>query len=577
MMRSVVLFIVLALCFGWGTAWSQPGIAPPFPDRLGVYTTADCANNNEGFYGVDIYRVYCVLTGTTRSAVRAFEFFLRYEPQHGLVNVGYYFPDPAAIIVSTFPDFVVGFSTPIPPGVYSEVVLVTIDFFLFDPTPVYFYVEPTHLPQSIPGSMAYYDEANFPVPMYPVSGDFAFPVFGFNTGPIQYFESAEIIIDAEPQYLNAPWALSGPDGYEYIGMGDLTLPELVYGSYSLQWDEVPEWSAPVPDLVEFDLVPGDSYTVSGTYRALPQIQSVADVPNDQGRQARISWQRCPHDAAGMAYSITEYGVYRQQPAKSLEKLGGWDFIGSVPARGDLEYQLVAPTLCDSTIADGLCETTFMVSAMTADPLVYFDSESGVGYSVDNLRPITPAGLKVDFSASQNVLTWNAPADTDVDHYLVYRTDSPGNPPDPADTPLAQVHDTAYTDNGAGWGLVYWVAAVDHSGNRSDLTDWSEAELSGVGDGTLPKRAALYSAAPNPFNPATTISFDLPRDQHARLTVYGIDGRLVTELVNEVRTAGTNRCLWQGTDDSGRRVASGTYVYRLETEGFTDSKRIVLLK
>jgi hypothetical protein len=67
-------------------------------------------------------------------------------------------------------------------------------------------------------------------------------------------------------------------------------------------------------------------------------------------------------------------------------LDGWDYIATVPARGDAIYQYVAPTLCDSSISGGMCWSAFFVSAMTPDPLTYFDSPVDSGYSLDNLAP-----------------------------------------------------------------------------------------------------------------------------------------------------------------------------------------------
>jgi len=577
MKLSIVLIVVLWAGLLCGTALCQPGIAPPDPDRLGVYTTEDCANDNVDVGSGGQTTIYCVLTGMSELELSNFDFYLRAESSSQLFILNHSIP-PNWINLATVPEFYVAIDVPIPPGMYDELTLVSLTYLLMDYSPVYFFLEPVYsYSPLIPGSMSYGHLGIDQVPMSPVSGRHSSPVFGFNTGHVWYGVVGEILIMAQPEIYGHSWVLSGPDDFEHVGIGVQTLSGMQPGSYSLLWNEITEWVPPSPNPVEFTLEPGGTVQIEGTFRPLPQIQSVADVPNDQGRQARITWQRCPFDKTGEDYTITQYGVYRQQPAGSPEKLDGWDFIGSVPARTDLNYQFVASTLCDSTITDGLCETTFMISAMTADPGVFFDSLPGTGYSVDNLRPITPSGFKVEFNADQNVLTWDAPVDTDVDHYLVYRTNGSGAPPDPADKPLAVVQDTAYDDNDGGWGYAYWLVAVDHTGNRSDLTDWSDADISSVGNGSLPRKVALYPAVPNPFNPATTISFDLPRDQHVRLAIYGIDGRLIANLVNEMRGAGTNHCLWRGTNDAGQRVASGTYVYRMETEGFTDSGRLMLLK
>jgi flagellar hook assembly protein FlgD len=89
---------------------------------------------------------------------------------------------------------------------------------------------------------------------------------------------------------------------------------------------------------------------------------------------------------------------------------------------------------------------------------------------------------------------------------------------------------------------------------------------------------LHDAAPNPFNPQTTIAFELPNEQAVSLRVFDISGRLVRELVaGETMTMGRHETVWNGRDNTGRRVASGTYFYRLEAGEYSETKRMALIK
>jgi len=81
----------------------------------------------------------------------------------------------------------------------------------------------------------------------------------------------------------------------------------------------------------------------------------------------------------------------------------------------------------------------------------------------------------------------------------------------------------------------------------------------------------------PFNPQTTLSFSLPVTSHVRLTVYDVSGRLVTTLVDETRGAGRYDVTWDGRDAAQRQVSSGVYFYRIDADGFVETKRMVLLK
>jgi subtilisin family serine protease len=92
------------------------------------------------------------------------------------------------------------------------------------------------------------------------------------------------------------------------------------------------------------------------------------------------------------------------------------------------------------------------------------------------------------------------------------------------------------------------------------------------------RFALQPAQPNPFNPSTRLSFDLPEASAARLRMYDLSGRLVRTLVDEATLApGRHEATWDGRDDAGRAVAAGVYLGRLEAAGQQASQRVVLVK
>ncbi|MCK5595977.1 MAG: hypothetical protein KAJ04_00890, partial [Candidatus Eisenbacteria sp.] len=80
---------------------------------------------------------------------------------------------------------------------------------------------------------------------------------------------------------------------------------------------------------------------------------------------------------------------------------------------------------------------------------------------------------------------------------------------------------------------------------------------GIGD-ELPRTAVFFGAVPNPFNPMTSLHFDLPRDSRVELKVYDVAGHLVRSLVSETRPAGANSVRWNGRDNADHAVASGTY-------------------
>jgi len=94
---------------------------------------------------------------------------------------------------------------------------------------------------------------------------------------------------------------------------------------------------------------------------------------------------------------------------------------------------------------------------------------------------------------------------------------------------------------------------------------------------LPIEFALKQNYPNPFNPITTIVYDVPKESHITLTVYDLMGRVVKELVSDRINAGTHHIIWNGTDAYGQSVASGMYLYRLKSDNYIKTKKLVMLK
>ena len=95
---------------------------------------------------------------------------------------------------------------------------------------------------------------------------------------------------------------------------------------------------------------------------------------------------------------------------------------------------------------------------------------------------------------------------------------------------------------------------------------------------LPTKFYLYPASPNPFNPITTIRFDIPRDGvPTELHIYSSNGRLISTLVNAPMTAGFHSVVWNGTDQDGRDVGSGVYFYRFEAADFLEVRKTVLIR
>jgi subtilisin-like proprotein convertase family protein len=103
------------------------------------------------------------------------------------------------------------------------------------------------------------------------------------------------------------------------------------------------------------------------------------------------------------------------------------------------------------------------------------------------------------------------------------------------------------------------------------------EAVGVAGAAAPTPLRLGANVPNPFNPATRIAFDLPQPGPVRLMVFDVRGAAVATLVEGRLGAGRHTAVWTGRDAGGRPVGSGIYFYRLEAQGTTLTRRMVLVK
>jgi hypothetical protein len=125
-----------------------------------------------------------------------------------------------------------------------------------------------------------------------------------------------------------------------------------------------------------------------------------------------------------------------------------------------------------------------------------------------------------------------------------------------------------TDVRPGKEYTYRIGAMDREGEILSLPRSASMKIA---------TARLDQNWPNPFNPSTSITFVLPADQLVQLHVYDARGRLVKRLLDGKVSAGETNITWDGTDARGAHVGSGVYYYRLSSDGFTETRKMVLLK
>ena len=94
---------------------------------------------------------------------------------------------------------------------------------------------------------------------------------------------------------------------------------------------------------------------------------------------------------------------------------------------------------------------------------------------------------------------------------------------------------------------------------------------------LPSRLSLIQNYPTPFNPETRISFKLAEKSHVSITIYDMLGRNIKTLINQTQDAGYRSVIWDATNDYGKPVSAGIYLYQIQAGEYISTKKIVMLK
>lgn len=102
-------------------------------------------------------------------------------------------------------------------------------------------------------------------------------------------------------------------------------------------------------------------------------------------------------------------------------------------------------------------------------------------------------------------------------------------------------------------------------------------MSSENESLLPAEFALHQNYPNPFNPQTKIRYDLPENSMVNITVYDMLGREVKTLVNQVQNAGFKSIIWDATNDYGKAISAGIYLYQIQAGDYIHTQKMVLLK
>ncbi len=351
-------------------------------------------------------------------------------------------------------------------------------------------------------------------------------------------------------------------------------------------DEVPNWSA-------LSNIASAATTTEST-----SPSAIADLTLDQitATGVRLQWHAPGDD--GTVGTAAQYDVrYATVPIT----LANWN--QATQATGE-PAPLLAGTSQNFTVTGLTPDTRYYFAIRTADEVPNLSGLSNVpdATTLDNVAPSNIMDLSAlpGDNGGEITITWTAPGDNGsqgtASYYLIlYSNDTITSsnweeadycvsPPSPLPAGQSQSHTLCDLTPGTEYCVA--VKAYDEALNGSNLSN-VEFSVSQTGfildtddeddDGSLPEKFALSQNYPNPFNPNTVIEYSLPRTAHVKLEIYNVLGQLTATLLDSQMPAGKYAVDWNGLDNNGLAVATGLYMYRIQADDFSQSRKMVMVK
>jgi hypothetical protein len=255
---------------------------------------------------------------------------------------------------------------------------------------------------------------------------------------------------------------------------------------------------------------------------------------------------------------------------------GWDGEGNIDAdplftdanNGDYTLQTPNSPGIDAGTAD-------LNGDGTEDITDYSGSAPDMG-AFESTLP-APTGFQYSLQSASVMLWWDPSTDENFQYFLLERSTDSLFVENVVSNYLTS---SSYTDEDLEFNTLYFYRVSYFS------TDWSEysetiaviLENLDISNGNnVPISYKIHQNHPNPFNPVTTIRYDLPEDGLVNITIYDMMGRQINTLVSGQQTAGYNIVQWNATNTFGEAVSAGLYLYTIHAGKFTQTKKMVLLK
>ena len=301
----------------------------------------------------------------------------------------------------------------------------------------------------------------------------------------------------------------------------------------------------------------------------PAIIAVMDVPEDQGGKVIVNFAASGFDILG--------GMTNELYTVETYIADQWVAVGNTAAYGSNEYSVLINTINDSVDEGTTNSQDYRVVAALGEDA--FFSATASGYSTDDIAPPVPTGLAGEILDGTGIaLTWDPVNINDLGLYEVYR----GTDANLTDgVRIGQSASNNFTDSDVDFenGATYYyaVAGLDIHENLGETSSSYVMTVLNVDLQGVPDAFALSQNYPNPFNPSTSINFSLPEAAEMTLIVYDVSGREVARLVDASMSAGYHQVIWNGMNAEGQAVSTGMYIYRMQADTYTETRKMTYLR
>jgi hypothetical protein len=189
--------------------------------------------------------------------------------------------------------------------------------------------------------------------------------------------------------------------------------------------------------------------------------------------------------------------------------------------------------------------------------------------------LAPQDLQAYAQDSTVILTWSP-----IEEVQYYQLDRATNETFTENVVQSFITTNSFTDENLEPEIEYFYRVSGFVGywtNYSNTVSVMIESLDLYDNFAMPMDYKIHQNYPNPFNPMTTLSYDLPEGGPVRIAIYNMRGKIVKNLLNDYQDAGPRSIKWDATNDQGKQVSAGMYIYRIEIGDLKQSKKMLFIK